>query len=182
MPAWRRPSAWRAATAVAEPPEEPPGTRVRSQGLRVSPSAEFSVDEPIANSSMLSLPTRTAPARPSRSASVPSKRGRKPARTREAQVVATSLVMNRSFSPMGMPSRVPSVSPSPRRLSDAAAWARASSPGTSRKLPIDWSVAAMRARQHSVSSAELSWPVRSSSAASSMRNSLVSGTVSAAIR
>ncbi len=50
------------ATAAAEPPEEPPGTRARSTGLRVGPKAEFSVDEPMANSSMLVLPTNTAPA------------------------------------------------------------------------------------------------------------------------
>ena len=51
-----------AATAAAAPPEEPPGTRARSHGLRVVKNAEFSVDEPIANSSMLSLPSSTAPA------------------------------------------------------------------------------------------------------------------------
>ena len=50
------------ATAAAEPPLEPPGTRVRSQGLRVIWRALFSVDEPIANSSMLSLPKGMAPA------------------------------------------------------------------------------------------------------------------------
>ncbi len=52
----------RAATAAAEPPEEPPGTRSRSHGLRVWPVALFSVDEPMANSSMLVLPRMTAPA------------------------------------------------------------------------------------------------------------------------
>ena len=40
-----------AATAAAEPPDEPPGTRARSHGFSVGPNAEFSVDEPIANSS-----------------------------------------------------------------------------------------------------------------------------------
>jgi hypothetical protein len=40
-----------AATAAAEPPELPPGTRERSQGLSTGPKAQFSVDEPIANSS-----------------------------------------------------------------------------------------------------------------------------------
>src|SRR5579862_7473510 len=56
--AWHSP----AATATPEPPDDPPGTRARSHGLRVTPSPEFSVDEPIANSSQLSLPTMTAPA------------------------------------------------------------------------------------------------------------------------
>ena len=51
-----------AATAAAEPPEEPPGTRVESQGLVTGPKAEFSFDEPIANSSWLVLPSTGAPA------------------------------------------------------------------------------------------------------------------------
>jgi hypothetical protein len=55
-------SAVPAARAAALPPEEPPGTRVKSHGLRVGPKAEFSVEEPIANSSMFSRPHNTAPA------------------------------------------------------------------------------------------------------------------------
>src|SRR3712207_7576409 len=43
------------------PPLEPPGTRARSHGLSVGPKPEFSVDEPIANSSWLVLPSRGAP-------------------------------------------------------------------------------------------------------------------------
>ena len=58
-----------AATDAAEPPEDPPGTWDRSQGFRVGPNAEFSVEEPIANSSMLVLPRMMAPARRSRSRS-----------------------------------------------------------------------------------------------------------------
>src|SRR6218665_3107668 len=58
------------AAATALPPEEPPGVRLRSQGLRTGAgpgwpqgaTAEFSLDEPIANSSQLSLPSVTAPA------------------------------------------------------------------------------------------------------------------------
>jgi hypothetical protein len=61
-----------AATAAALPPDDPPGTRVGSCGLRVGPNAEFSVDEPMANSSRLVLPTRTAPAARSRSTTVAS--------------------------------------------------------------------------------------------------------------
>src|SRR2546422_167041 len=51
-----------AATAAAEPPLLPPGTRSGSHGLRVGPNPEFSVDDPIANSSKLVFPTMTAPA------------------------------------------------------------------------------------------------------------------------
>src|SRR5215510_4509620 len=51
-----------AATAAAEPPDEPPGTREVSQGFLTAPKAEFSFDEPIANSSQLVLPMTTEPA------------------------------------------------------------------------------------------------------------------------
>src|SRR5436190_11062451 len=69
----------RAATAAAEPPDEPPGTRCapsiapliaaptleprRRQGFTTGPKHEVSFDEPIANSSLLSLPSITAPSR-----------------------------------------------------------------------------------------------------------------------
>ena len=59
-----------AATAAAEPPEEPPGVLARRQGLRVGPEHECSVDEPIANSSMFVRPITTAPACSSRATAV----------------------------------------------------------------------------------------------------------------
>jgi len=57
-------------SADAEPPEEPPGTSVvlapsRRHGLTTGPKQEVSFDEPIANSSLLSLPSITAPSRQS---------------------------------------------------------------------------------------------------------------------
>ncbi len=57
-----------AATAAAEPPEEPPGTSGvfdprRRQGETTGPKAEVSLEEPMANSSLLSLPSSTAPSR-----------------------------------------------------------------------------------------------------------------------
>ena len=60
----------RAATAAAEPPDEPPGTSgvlepLRRHGEITGPSAEVSFDEPIANSSLLVLPSITAPSRQS---------------------------------------------------------------------------------------------------------------------
>ena len=61
-----------AATAAAEPPPEPPGTRVGSHGLRVGPYAEFSVDEPIANSSVFVLPSTRRPCALQRSITVAS--------------------------------------------------------------------------------------------------------------
>src|SRR5580704_8303631 len=59
-----------AATAAAEPPLDPPGTRIVSYGLRVTPSAEFSHELPIANSSQLAFPMGTAPATIIRSTAV----------------------------------------------------------------------------------------------------------------
>jgi len=52
----------KAATAAADPPLEPPGVLVKSQGFWVVPYAEFSVEEPIANSSIFVLPRITTPA------------------------------------------------------------------------------------------------------------------------
>jgi len=43
-------------------PDEPPGTRSSAHGLWTGPKAEFSFEEPIANSSMFVLPTTIAPA------------------------------------------------------------------------------------------------------------------------
>src|SRR6266571_5028913 len=61
-----------AETAAADPPPEPPGTRVGSQGLRDGPQAEFSVEEPIANSSVFVFPSRRSPCSLQRPATVES--------------------------------------------------------------------------------------------------------------
>ncbi len=61
-----------AATAAAEPPLEPPGILPRSQGFRVVPKCEVSVEEPMANSSMFVFPVKTAPAARSFSTTVAS--------------------------------------------------------------------------------------------------------------
>ena len=63
------PIAMRAATAAAEPPEEPPGTSrfvgslARDQGFSTGPKAEVVLEEPMANSSRFNLPRNTAPSR-----------------------------------------------------------------------------------------------------------------------
>src|SRR3989338_5339132 len=61
-----------AATATADPPEEPPGTLFVFHGFFVGPYAEFSVEDPIANSSMLVRPRIIAPAFLRRSTTVAS--------------------------------------------------------------------------------------------------------------
>src|SRR6185437_16064550 len=93
-----------AATADADPPEEPPGTRralasapSRRHGLTTGPKHEVSFDEPIANSSLLSLPSITAPSRQSCEVTVDSYGGTKLPRIFEHAVVRTSFVANRSL-------------------------------------------------------------------------------------
>jgi hypothetical protein len=65
-------SAGAPAPAAAEPPLEPPGTREVSRGFLVGPYDENSVEEPMPNSSMFSMPSRTAPASFSRAVAVAS--------------------------------------------------------------------------------------------------------------
>ncbi len=102
-----------AVTAAAEPPPDPPGTRVGSHGFREGPKAEFSVEEPIANSSVFVLPRSWRSASLQRAATVESKTGTYPARIFEPAVVSTPFVEMTSFSAIGTPS--PSVSSTVRR-------------------------------------------------------------------
>src|SRR3954453_19564169 len=92
-----------AATAAAEPPELPPGTRERSHGFRVGPYAECSGEEPIANSSWLVLPSSGAPAATSRSTAVAVYGGRYPSSIREPEVLGTSSTQKRSLTASGTP-------------------------------------------------------------------------------
>ena len=55
-----------AATAAAEPPEEPPGVRSRSHGLRVGPKRRPSVTGRMPHSGSVVVPTTTNPAARSR--------------------------------------------------------------------------------------------------------------------
>ena len=50
------------ATDAAGPPLLPPGTFCRSQGFFTGPKAEFSLEEPMANSSILAFPIIIPPA------------------------------------------------------------------------------------------------------------------------
>ena len=51
----------KADTQALEPPLDPPGTLLRSKGFLVGPKALFSVEDPMANSSILVLPMMRAP-------------------------------------------------------------------------------------------------------------------------
>src|SRR3954453_20365679 len=109
-----------AATVAPEPPEEPPGTRcapsmaplspaactlepLRRQGETTGPKALVSFDEPMANSSLLSLPSITAPSAQSCDVMVDSYCGSKPRGMFEPAVVTVPLVQNRFLMPSGTP-------------------------------------------------------------------------------
>jgi hypothetical protein len=147
-----------AATADAEPPEDPPGTNLvsapsRRHGLTTDPKHEVSFDEPIANSSLLSLPSITAPSRQSCEVTVDSYGGTKLPRIFEHAVVRTSRVANRSLIPSGMPS---SGAPSPLAIlaSASRAMARAWS-GVSSTNALSARAASIALRWASVNSSEV---------------------------
>src|SRR4029079_3512746 len=100
-----------AATAAALPPLLPPGTREVSCGLCVGPNAEFSVLEPIANSSRLVLPMMTAPASGNLVTIVASYGGFPPSRIFDEHVVGTPRVHMLSFSATGTPASGPGSRP-----------------------------------------------------------------------
>src|SRR3990167_1483999 len=93
-----------AATAAAEPPEDPPGTLSKSQGLWVVKKSEFSVEEPCAQASQLFLPMITAPAFLRRDTIVASYGGTKSSNIFEPAVVLISLVQITSLMEIGIPS------------------------------------------------------------------------------
>src|SRR6266404_523134 len=99
------PKASSAATAAAEPPLDPPGTRDRSHGLRVDFSAEFSVDEPMANSSRLVLPNGIAPAARNFSITVASYGERYPCKIFDAHVHGWPITLMMSLIAIGIPPR-----------------------------------------------------------------------------
>src|SRR5205814_7280390 len=109
-----------AATATADPPLDPPGLRSGAQGLRVGPNAEFSFDEPMANSSQFVLPTTTAPAASSRATAVASYGGTYCSRMRDEAVVRSPRVQRLSFSARGTPASGASRHRSKSRSSDSA--------------------------------------------------------------
>src|SRR5690349_12115337 len=93
----------RAATAAAEPPDDPPGTSFRSHGFLTGPYQLVSFDEPMANSSMFVLPSVTIPDAFSFSTTVASYGDTKLSSMREPQLVRTPLVQKMSLCASGSP-------------------------------------------------------------------------------
>ena len=98
-----------AATAAADPPDDPPGTRSGASGFLVGPNALFSVDEPIANSSMFVLATTIAPASRRRRTAVASYGLTYPSRIREPHDVGSDNVAMLSLMTTGTPNSGPSL-------------------------------------------------------------------------
>src|SRR5215831_971779 len=120
-----------AATAAEEPPEEPPGTSLsdlpwRRHGEMTGPKALVSLEEPMANSSQLSLPSMTPPAFHRLAPTADSYGGLKSSRILEHAVVRSLSVQKRSLLPSGSPSSGRAL-PSLRRLSLSFACFSASS-------------------------------------------------------
>jgi hypothetical protein len=90
-----------AATAAAEPDDEPPGTRDVSHGFFVGQNALFSPDPPIANSSKLVFQKDTNHRFFRRSVTVDSYGGTKFSSIFELAVVRTPASQNKSFIAIG---------------------------------------------------------------------------------
>ena len=97
-----------AANAVADPPEEPPGTRLFSNGFITFPKKLVSFEEPMANSSQLSLPSKIAPSFHKLLVTVDSYVGTKFSKILLPAVVLIFLVQNKSFTAIGIPGSKPS--------------------------------------------------------------------------
>jgi hypothetical protein len=91
------------ATADDDPPPEPPGVLVRSQGFREGPYAEFSVEEPIANSSRLVLPRIGILFARIFLTTVASYGGTQPCKIFDPAVVAMPIVARLSLTAIGTP-------------------------------------------------------------------------------
>jgi hypothetical protein len=155
-----------AATAAADPPLEPPGTRAVSCGLRVAPNAEFSVELPIANSSRLVLPIGIPPAATTRRTTVASYGGFHPSRMRDEHVVGIPRVHRLSFSATGTPASGPGSSPRATAASTASAAPRASSAMTRLNACTSPSRASMARRHSSTTSRAERSPARTAAAIS----------------
>ena len=162
----------RARAARSRPRPRPPSRRSnrrapasRSCGLRVGPNAEFSVDEPIANSSRFVLPIddRARGARRART-TVASYGGRQPSRMRDEHVVGMPRVHMLSLSATGTPASGPGSSPRATAASTASAAARASSASTRLNAWISASRASIAARCSSSTSRADRAPARTSAA------------------
>src|SRR5689334_17838253 len=118
-----------AATAAVEPPDEPPGTRAVSHGLRGDGwKADDSLEDPKVNSSRLTFPKMTAPASSRRSTAVAVYGAIKFSRILEPAVDGVPCTQKISLIVTGTPASGPAAWPAAILRSTASACARARSP------------------------------------------------------
>src|SRR5438067_4235786 len=141
-----------AATAAAEPLEEPPGVCSGLCGLRVFPGVKY------AHSVVTVLPMITAPAARSFATTAASARGVRPLCSSVPFSVGMSAVSMMSFTPTGMPQSAPIGSPLRRCSSAARAWASACSSSRNCQACTVGSTRRIRSRHAPTSSSALSAP------------------------
>src|SRR2546428_10577900 len=149
-----------AATAAAEPLDEPPGEYAGSGGLRVLPEA------PHANSVVTVLPMMTAPAARSCVTTAASRDGVRPAWIGEPFSVGMSAVSMMSLTAIGTPWSGPIGCPDSRHWSAARAWPSAWSGSRNAHASMRASVSRTRARHAATYCSEAMTPSRMSRAAS----------------
>ena len=113
-----------AATAAAAPPDDPPGARVTSQGLFVTPYTGLKLCQSASCCATLVLPNTTAPANFRRDTAMLSACTGMPSVPGMPQVVGSPSMLKHSFTVIGSPSSAP-CSPRARALSAANAASRA---------------------------------------------------------
>ena len=109
-----------AATALAAPPDDPPGVRARSHGLRVGPKRRFVVLPLHANSEQFVVPRNTAPAARRRATATASSGATKSAKSVEPWDAGRPFTQRLSLTVNGTPASA-SVSPRAIRRSTASA-------------------------------------------------------------
>jgi hypothetical protein len=125
--------------------------------LWTGPNAEFSFEDPMANSSQFVLPSRAAPSADKRAHAVQSYAGTYDSRIFDPQVVRIPFVESTSFSASGTPAASELVSPPAVCSSIAFARSRARSGVGVRKACTRASTASMRASEDStISTADIS--------------------------
>ncbi|MNY25791.1 hypothetical protein D3C86_1595970 [compost metagenome] len=116
-----------AASAAAEPPDDPPALRFGLNGLPVAPHTTLRELAPAPISGTLVLAVTMAPAARSRATSTLSCAGTLPRYSGEPKVVSRPAVASRSFTPSGRPCSRPSGSPRITARSASRACSRARS-------------------------------------------------------
>jgi hypothetical protein len=109
----------RAATKAAAPPDDPPGIRVRSQGLCVGPFDNGSVDEIRPASGVADFPSETRPAPRHLLANGLSLVATRPASPRLPASVGAPFQSIRSLMKVGTPANAPDSSPAASDRADS---------------------------------------------------------------